>query len=299
MTFQTLAPDSLSYPAGLFALDPPPTLRIQGQVPQGPAIAIVGTRKCTEAARAFAKDLAAQAVAAGIVVWSGGALGIDTAAHEGALDAGGSTVVVLGGGLSHPSPPENARLFERVRKSSASCLVSREEDDVAAERALFFARNRVLAAACDVLVVVECPLQSGARNAAKHARELGRPVLVLLQGPWVAAARGCFHEYEQLGAKPLRDAAAAIQVVFAERERRFGIARPPPAAPRPAAQLSLLDPELSDDERAVVQAVKAGATDADAIGQRTKIGASRVAVAILELTLRGLLLETHRGIILR
>src|SRR3954469_25974014 len=88
--------------------DPPARLYLHGELPRGPAVAVVGTRKASAEGLAFTRALAAELAAAGVAVLSGGAKGVDTAAHEGALDVGGVTVVVTPAGFERPFPKENA-----------------------------------------------------------------------------------------------------------------------------------------------------------------------------------------------
>ncbi len=271
---------SLDYPPGLRGLTPPPSLRVEGDLPTGPGVAIVGAREATEPALEFAHGLAAQLARAGVAVWSGGALGIDRAAHEGALDAGGVTVAVLGGGLDHPSPQENAPCFQRIR-SGGGAIVSQFEDAVQPRPQLFLARNAVLAAATAALVIVECDLKSGARNAAHHARLLGRPRFVVLQAPWMTAGRGCYEEL-RLGAEPLLDARALIALAL------------------PGAQLDLFasaaaPPELAPLEARVLAAIEQGASGADLICERVRAAAAEVQTALFELSMRGLVVESQQG----
>jgi DNA processing protein len=119
---------------------------------------------------------------AGLAVWSGGALGIDQAAHQGALAARGATVLVAGSGLDVPYPPGSSALFTQIERSGA--LVSIVADDTPPQRWIFLSRNAVVAAMTSALVVVECPLKSGARNAIAIARKLGRPTWIAGQSPW-------------------------------------------------------------------------------------------------------------------
>ncbi|HTJ84752.1 MAG TPA: DNA-processing protein DprA, partial [Polyangiaceae bacterium] len=111
---RTVALDAPEYPALLRSTQAAVPLRVRGALSIAPAVAIVGTREATPPALAFARELAAGVARAGVAVWSGGAEGIDTAAHEGALSVGGATVVVLGSGLDYTFPAANAGLFERV-----------------------------------------------------------------------------------------------------------------------------------------------------------------------------------------
>lgn len=142
-----------------------------------PCVAIVGTRSATPRgrglARAFARDLAA----AGCTVLSGLALGIDTAAHEGALDAGAPTVGVLGGGHVKFFPPRNRALAERIA-AGCGAVLSPYPPDEPARAYQFLARNAVVAALADAVLVIEAPARSGALNTAGWAA--GRiPVLAV------------------------------------------------------------------------------------------------------------------------
>jgi DNA processing protein len=189
------------YPVALRGLGRPPVeLWVRGTIPRERGLAIVGTRQPSPGARDYAFRLGRELAAAGWVIWSGGAAGIDESAHEGALDAGGSTVLVAGGGLDRPYPPQAAGLFRRVEGRGA--LISLVPDEAPPQRWAFLARNGVLAALTEATVVVECPLKSGARSAAAAARKLGKPVWIGAQAPWspfIEAVR----EEVRLGAKLL------------------------------------------------------------------------------------------------
>jgi len=164
--------------------NPPACLHLIGELPRGPAVAVVGTRRASVEGLAFTRAFAAELAAAGVAVLSGGAKGIDTAAHEGALDVGGVTVVVTPAGFQRPFPKQNAELFRRVVASGGAYL-SLFPDDAPADRPTFFARNACLVALAHVVVVTQSPFISGAANAAKWARQLGRPLYIVPHSPWV------------------------------------------------------------------------------------------------------------------
>src|SRR5690348_13223843 len=112
-----ITPADPGYPEALVRLAPegtPPTLYLRGALPHARGVAVVGTREPTAEAAAFTRALVRDLAAQGLSIWSGGALGIDAAAHEAALACGAPTVVVMGGGLGRPYPREHAPLFERV-----------------------------------------------------------------------------------------------------------------------------------------------------------------------------------------
>ena len=190
MTPFTLDRDDLAFPPGLRDLSGLPWLRVRGALPPCRAIAIVGSRECSEEAERFAFDLAGKLVRAGLAVWSGGALGIDSAAHRGALAAGGATVVVLGGGIRRPFPPENEGLFDEV-VDRGGAVVSRREDHAPANPGWFHARNAVIAAATEATIVIECGAKSGALSTAREARKLNRPLGCVPHAPWSAWGGGC------------------------------------------------------------------------------------------------------------
>jgi DNA processing protein len=178
----------------------PERLYLWGELPPPPWVAIVGTRSPSEPAAAFAHQLAGGLARSGVTVVSGGAKGIDAAAHEGALAAGGRTVVVAPSSYQHPYPAENASLFERVLSHGGGFIAL--DPDAKARQHSFFPRNHLLVACSELLVVVEAPWRSGARNAALRARQLGRPLFVVPHPPWHKRGRGCLSELK-LGAKPL------------------------------------------------------------------------------------------------
>jgi DNA processing protein len=156
-------------------------------------VAIVGTRRPTSDGRVFAAQLAADLARRGVAILSGGAEGIDAAAHRGALAAEGRTVVVGPSSFDQPFPSEHRELFSAI-VDAGGAYVSRYRDGVVPRRAQFFARNAILVAMAHVVVVVETPIRGGARNAAKWARGLGRPLLVAPGTPWCTVHAGSIAE---------------------------------------------------------------------------------------------------------
>lgn len=172
---------------------PPIALWVRGSLPLAPvgirSIAIVGARAATEYGEWVARDLAGKLAARGFVVVSGGAHGIDAAAHRGALAARGATVLVSAGGLDQPYPPGNAPLFDRVAETGL--LVAESPPGCAPRRRRFLTRNRLIAALGTGTLVVEAAERSGAMNTARHATDLGRP-LMAVPGPITSgASAGC------------------------------------------------------------------------------------------------------------
>jgi DNA processing protein len=260
-------------------------LYLRGELPRGPAVAVVGTRYPSPEAVAFTRSFAAELAAAGVAVLSGGAEGIDTAAHEGALDVSGVTVVVAPGGFNRPFPAENAALFRRVVDSGGAYL-SLRADDAAADQAIFFARNACLVALAHAVVVTQRPFRSGASNAAKWARRLGRPLFVVPHSPWVTEGKGSLQEL-RWGAIPI-DRAKEVLVHL----RTAGLHPLPLTA---ATQVELWPAAVPSDEDPVLLALKSGACHADEISERTGLSLATVQQRILTLALSGVLVPGPLG----
>lgn len=190
------------FPSGVRDLpEPPSELFLTGQIPPGPRIALVGTRRPTPEALKFTEQLALELSQAGVVVVSGGAAGIDTAAHEGALRAGKGTLVVAPSSYVHPYPEDNRELFQRIVEASGGHLTLAGQA-VKAQRHAFFARNALLVSLCSAVVLVQAPHRSGARNATLWARKLRRTVWVVPHPPWCYAGASSASEL-RLGGRPL------------------------------------------------------------------------------------------------
>jgi DNA processing protein len=178
-----------AFPRALAAVDPPPpVLWVRGDpgALQRPAVAIVGARVASAAGQRFARGLAADLGAAGQVVVSGLARGVDAAAHEGALPIG--TVAVLAGGVDDIYPAEHAGLYGRILE--AGCVVSENAPGRSATARDFPRRNRIISGLSRAVVVVEAELRSGSLITARLAAEQGREVLAVPGSPLDPRARG-------------------------------------------------------------------------------------------------------------
>lgn len=173
----------------------------------GRSVAIVGSRAATGYGTAVATDLAADLVDRGITIISGGAYGIDAAAHRGALVADGRTVAVLAGGADVPYPKGNAALLDRI--AGDHLIVSELPPGAAPTRMRFLARNRLIAALADGVIVVEAALRSGARNTANWALGCGR-VLMAVPGPVQSALSAGPHLLVREGQASLVGSAADV-----------------------------------------------------------------------------------------
>lgn len=171
--------EDVKYPELLREIyDPPIGLYWQGEyIVDRPCVAIVGTRRSTLYGRRVAKKIAAELARLGFCVVSGMASGIDTAAHEGALEVGGKTVAVFGCGLDTIYPPENLDLYQKIVAHGA--VVSEFPFGRRADRQTFPMRNRVVAGICQGVVVVESAASGGSMITARFAGEQGRTLMAV------------------------------------------------------------------------------------------------------------------------
>lgn len=187
----TLRPGDQDYPARLRDLRGcPDPLWVSGDpaVLALPAVAIVGTRRMSPYGERVAAELAGELAAAGIVVVSGLAQGVDTVAHRAALDGGGRSVAVLGEGLtSHAVSVRGRRRVVSARLESSGALVSQYPPLLPPQGWMFAKRNGVIAALAEAVVIAEAPFGSGALITAAEARSLGRPLYAV---PGSLGARG-------------------------------------------------------------------------------------------------------------
>jgi DNA processing protein len=168
------------YPAQLRHIhDPPMVLYVVGDPPPDPtaAVAVVGARRCSELGREAAEAIGRALALAGVAVVSGAALGIDSAAHLGALGAAGRTIAVMGCGIDVSYPPRSRALLERIRR--AGTVISEHAPGTPPFQRNFPARNRIVAGLCRATVVVEGAAGSGSMITADHAMEFGRDVFAL------------------------------------------------------------------------------------------------------------------------
>jgi DNA processing protein len=263
----------LDYPIRLSrVVDAPATIFVEGQIPrQSPVVALVGARAASGHGLARAHDLAMGLARRGALVISGGAVGIDAAAHVGALDGGGPTVVVLGTGLDAPYPTRHRPLFERVVERGGA-LVSSFQPGVPLRRWHFPRRNRVLAGLADAVVIVEASPSSGSLYTAQAARDYGR---VLGACPGTAGTESLLAQGVAL-IESADDVYSALQ----------GHAR----------QISPDAPLVGSDEALALAALDyARPRDAGSVGVLAGVGSARAARALCALELEGLALSVPGG----
>jgi DNA processing protein len=205
----------------------------------GHAVSVVGARDCTEYGLHSASEWAYRLADEGWTVVSGGAIGIDAAAHRGALAAGGTTIAVLASGVDCPYPAGNATLLERI--AERGLLLSEWPPGSAPQRHWFLIRNRVIAALSTGTVVVEAAARSGARTTARRAAELGRAVMAV-PGPITSSRSvGCHQLVRDHDARLVTRVAEVLEEIgrlgddLAEPVR--GPDRPEDALPEPLRRL--------------------------------------------------------------
>ncbi|WP_169008052.1 DNA-processing protein DprA [Faecalispora jeddahensis] len=207
-----LTPEEEEYPRSLWEIaNPPCVLYVKGRLPavdEMPAIAMVGTRDATISGKKIAFSLSYQLARAGAVVISGGARGIDTAAHKGALQAQGKTVCVLGCGLDYPYLMENAGLRDWIAESGA--VISEYPPDTPGSKAAFPIRNRIISGLSCGVLVVEAAAKSGSLITADLALEQGRDVFAVPCGIDNPVSRGV-NTLIKNGAVPVSSAAELLE----------------------------------------------------------------------------------------
>jgi DNA processing protein len=184
------------------------------------SVAIVGARSSTHYGEWAAADIAAGIAASGWAVVSGGAYGIDAAAHRGALAARGKTVAVLAGGVDVAYPRSNELLFRAIVEHGA--LISESPPGSQPLRHRFLVRNRLIAAMSRATVVVEARIRSGASATAGHAASLGRDVMAV-PGPITAASSAGCHQLIRDGAVLVTSAADVFELVAGDLPRHTPI----------------------------------------------------------------------------
>lgn len=226
-----LTMDDPAYPLRLAEIyDPPLVLFTRGNLLEADhqAVALVGTRKPTAYGARMARNLAYELASRGITVVSGMAEGIDTAAHEGAMEAGGRTIAVLGCGVDIVYPPSNAELMHRIIQQGA--VVSSFEMGVKPSKGHFPFRNRIISGLSMGAVVVEAPIGSGALITARNAAEQGREVYAVPGEAGAYNSRGP-HALIREGAKLVETAQDILVELDIEAANRLP-ARPAAPAPR-------------------------------------------------------------------
>jgi DNA processing protein len=284
---QTLHPDMEAWPRALADLrDTPTQLLVAGSLPDtSRAVAIVGTRYADEDGLQFARQLARELGRAGAPIISGGAAGIDSAAHLGALDAGAKTVAVLATGLIDAYPKQNAGLFAKIAETGA--LVCESQARSVTGGWIFLRRNRLIAALAQTVVVVQAPYRSGALATARIALSLKRRVLAVPSAPWNVRGTGCL-ELLRAGAEICASAADILSLPTRGLEGRSDESQGPV---KDANDLK----GLGSGAQSVWKHLQWGPCHPDGIAAALDMKAAEVQEALLTLVLCGLCRQRADG----
>jgi DNA processing protein len=276
-----LSPLDGDYPSRLRSLArPPATITVcGGSIEADTVVAIVGSREAHRDALRYAWKLAASLAREGVVIASGGAVGVDAAAHLGTLRASGRTWCVAGTGELHCYPDRHSRLFARIARGPGA-MVWPFPPHLDARARAFHERNRILVALADAVVVVQAALRSGALSTASRARMLRKPLWVLPAPHWLGPGFEGSRKLLDEGARPLESSAALLAT----------LGRTGPAEPFSAPTVEV--------DRNLVQALPTpfeAPLHLDEIAARAHLSAQAATAALLTLALENVVVEGPPG----
>lgn len=281
---EILCAEDEAYPAALKTIyDYPPVLYVRGRLEPTDAVAmaIVGARRCTYYGMEQAERFGQLLGRAGFTIVSGGARGIDTAAHHGALSCEGRTIAVMGCGLRETYPSDNEKLFEQILATDSGAIISELPMSTAVKSENFPRRNRIISGLSLGVLVVEAARRSGALITARLAAEQGRDVFVL---------PGRVDSPLSQGANELiRDGAILTQNLedILEHLGEVGRKMAPPEAPATQPVPAGLDAA----ENTLLAALRPGSLSMDELARRTGLDSGKVASAMTMLVLKGLIVQ--------
>lgn len=250
-------------------------------------VAVVGTRRASAYGLTHTREIAAELAQTGVCVVSGLALGIDAAAHTGALDGGGRTVAVLGSALDKPYPQENKPLMRRILESGGS-VVSEYAPGTPPSRYSFLQRNRIIAGMCLGTLVTEGPRRSGALNTATRTLENGREVFALpgnVDSPGAQLPNMLISE----GARLVTGAADILSALVIEPKDAPKAAQAAVAPMEaPAEKKPHIPGGLDETQRAICAALLAGEADFDALCAVSGLESDELGALLIEMEMDGL-----------
>ena len=250
-------------------------------------VAVVGTRRASAYGLTHTREIAAELAQTGVCVVSGLALGIDAAAHTGALDGGGRTVAVLGSALDKPYPQENKPLMRRILESGGS-VVSEYAPGTPPSRYSFLQRNRIIAGMCLGTLVTEGPRRSGALNTATRTLENGREVFALpgnVDSPGAQLPNMLISE----GARLVTGAADILSALVIEPKDAPKAAQAAVAPMEaPAEKKPHIPGGLDETQRAICAALLAGEADFDALCVVSGLESDELGALLIEMEMDGL-----------
>lgn len=250
-------------------------------------VAVVGTRRASAYGLTHTREIAAELAQTGVCVVSGLALGIDAAAHTGALDGGGRTVAVLGSALDKPYPQENEPLMRRILESGGS-VVSEYAPGTPPSRYSFLQRNRIIAGMCLGTLVTEGPRRSGALNTATRTLENGREVFALpgnVDSPGAQLPNMLISE----GARLVTGAADILSALVIEPKDALKAAQAAVAPMEaPAEKKPHIPGGLDETQRAICAALLVGEADFDALCAVSGLESDELGALLIEMEMDGL-----------
>ncbi len=288
------------YPALLREIQCPPlALYFKGMLPEGTAVAVVGTRKSDARSSSVARRIARELSARGCAVVSGMAVGIDREAHLGALEGGGLTVGVLANGIDIIYPWPNRDLYRLIEASRGSALVSEYPPGIFAGKWTFVRRNRIISGLCAGTVVVKAGERSGALITARHAVEQNREVFACAGGSFEEEYAGCH--------RLVRDGAVLVSCT---EDILTELSRVPAAASfRPAGEPCVLygsatgtgdavpaEPRPDTLEGRIFLLLSSGERDIDSIVRELSAATGEVSEAVVSLELDGRIIRNGNTI---
>jgi len=274
-----------AYPAALKHLpDPPPVLYVIGQLAESDAVAlgVVGSRRCTHYGLEQAERFGELLGRAGFTVVSGGARGIDVAAHRGAVSAGGRTIAVMGCGLCNLYPPENVKFLKQLATEGRGAVISELPMRVGVKGGNFPTRNRIIAGLSLGVLVIEATRRSGSLITARLALEQGKEVFALpgrVDSPFSAGTNALIADGAAALVQDLEDILDGLDRVGQTLKDSGALAATAPAKP---------EVKLNDVEDALMRHLTGRELALDELIRRSGLPSSQVIAAMTTLAVKGL-----------
>ena len=289
---EVLCLEDPAYPRPLKLIDdPPPVLYVRGELAEADAVAlgVVGSRRCTHYGLEQAERFGGLLGRAGFTVISGGARGIDSAAHRGALAAGGRTIAVMGCGLDNIYPPENLKLFDQMIAERRGAVISELPMQVEVKAANFPRRNRIISGLSLGVLVVEAARRSGSLITARLAAEQGKDVFAVpgrVDSPFSQGTNALIADGATM-ATDLEDILDALDRV-GEALKSAGAVEAAKSAPP--------QPELTKDEARLMGYLAEAELSLDELVRRSRLPAAKVTAAMTMLAIKGLVKQLPGGV---
>lgn len=272
MKINTISPDEAEYTKVLtYIAKQPKTLHYIGSIPdrRQPTVAIVGTRRPSSYGREVTHRLAFDLAKRGVVIVSGLALGVDALAHAAAIEAGGTTIAVLGNGLPAIQPSSNRTLGESI-VTSGGAIITEYADGTDARPYHFLERNRIVAGLADAIIITEATSRSGTLNTAARALEQGKDIFVVPGNITSPLSQGCNLLLKQ-GARVVTDYQDVMDII----------------APGDVSAQTILPLGQNELETAILSRIADGERDGEAILHALKVDAVEFNTALTMLELAG------------